>query len=106
VVYGVPVFGFAMLWLAIAAAITIKAARDGMPFSLTWWSFTFPVGTTVTGTSELALHTGSDAAAWIAVGLFVLLVAAWLAVFANTARGSLRGDLFVRPAPLARPARA
>jgi C4-dicarboxylate transporter/malic acid transport protein len=99
VVYGVPVFGFAMLWLAIAAAITIKTARAGMPFSLTWWSFTFPVGTTVTGTSELALHTGSDATAWIAVALFALLVAAWLAAFVNTARGSLRGDLFLQPMP-------
>ena len=26
----------------------------------TWWSFTFPVGTVVTGTSALALHTGAD----------------------------------------------
>jgi tellurite resistance protein TehA-like permease len=106
VVYGLPIFGFAMLWLAIAAAITIKTARHGMPFSLTWWSFTFPVGTTVTGTSELALHTGSDAATWIAVALFALLVAAWLVAFVNTARGSLNGDLFLQPTLVARPAHA
>ncbi len=45
VVYGAPVWGFAMVWLAIAAAITVRTARKHLPFSLTWWSFTFPVGT-------------------------------------------------------------
>ena len=36
-------------------AITVHTARtQGLPFSLTWWSFTFPVGTVVTGTSELS----------------------------------------------------
>jgi tellurite resistance protein TehA-like permease len=87
-----------MLWLAIAAAITIRTARDHLPFSLTWWSFTFPVGTTVTGTCELAAHTGSSALAWIAVALFALLVGAWLTAATNTLRGSLAGRLFL-PSP-------
>jgi hypothetical protein len=43
-----PMWGFAMLWLALAAAVTIRTARQGLPFSLTWWSFTFPVGTELT----------------------------------------------------------
>ena len=60
VLYGVPVWGFAMIWLAIAAAITTRTARDHLPYSLTWWSFTFPVGTLVTGTSVLALATHAD----------------------------------------------
>jgi C4-dicarboxylate transporter/malic acid transport protein len=100
VIYGVPVWGFAMLWLAIAAAITLKTARDRLPFSLTWWSFTFPVGTTVTGTSELAAHTGSIALAWIAVALFLLLIGAWLTAAANTLRGSLAGRLFLPATPV------
>lgn len=48
VLYGLPVWGFALLWLAIALAITIRTLRHGLPFSLTWWSFTFPLGTFVT----------------------------------------------------------
>jgi tellurite resistance protein TehA-like permease len=80
-------------------AITLKTARDHLPFSLTWWSFTFPVGTTVTGTSELAAHTGSIALAWIAVALFVLLVGACLIAAANTLRGSVAGRLFLPAAP-------
>ncbi|MEP6816825.1 MAG: TDT family transporter [Marmoricola sp.] len=38
-VYGAPIWGFAMLWLALAIAVTIRTAHDGMPFSLTWWSW-------------------------------------------------------------------
>jgi C4-dicarboxylate transporter/malic acid transport protein len=104
VVYGVPVWGFALLWGAIAGAITIRTARDHLPFSLTWWSFTFPVGTCVTGTSELALHTGSDLFRVAAVLFYLGLVAAWITVALKTARGSLRGTLFrAPPAPVATP---
>jgi C4-dicarboxylate transporter/malic acid transport protein len=93
-VYGLPVFGFALLWVALAAAVTIRAARAGLPFSLTWWSFTFPVGTVVTGTSALAAHTGAHVLA-VAAGLGYLgLVAAWGTVAVRTARGGLRGSLF------------
>jgi tellurite resistance protein TehA-like permease len=100
VVYGVPVFGFAMLWLAIAAAITVRTARRGLPFSLTWWSFTFPVGTTVTGISLLALHTGCNALAWIAMGLYAFLLGAWLVVGTTTLRGAVSGRLLAAPAPM------
>jgi tellurite resistance protein TehA-like permease len=99
VVYGVPVWGFAALWAALATALTVRAARERLPFSLTWWSFTFPVGTVVTGTSGLALHTGSDAFRWAAVGLYVALVTAWAVVSVHTARGAWRGHLFLAAPP-------
>ncbi len=96
-VYGVPVLGFALLWAALAAALTLRTARRGLPFALTWWSFTFPVGTVVTGTSALALPTGSDVLAWLALALYLGLVAAWATVAVRTARGSARGHLFLPP---------
>jgi C4-dicarboxylate transporter/malic acid transport protein len=93
--YGVPTWGFAMLWMALATAVTIRTARQGLPFALTWWSFTFPVGTVVTGTSALAARMHLPALAWGALALYVVLVAAWATVAARTARGSLvRGHLF------------
>lgn len=84
--YGIPVMGFAMLWLVIAAGIIADAARGGLPFTLGWWAFTFPVGTCVTGASVLARHSGSDAFAWLAVALYALLAAGWLAAAAGTLR--------------------
>ena len=93
--YGVPTWGFAMVWLAIAAALTVRAARRGMPFGLTWWSFTFPVGTVVTGTISLADRTGSDVLRGASLALFLLLLAAWLLVAARTAAGAASGRLFL-----------
>ena len=102
-VYGVPVWGFAVLWAALATAITIRAARAHLPFSLTWWSFTFPVGTLVTGTTGLALHSGAALFRWAAVGLYLVLVAAWVVVSVRTVAGTWRGSL-LRPARPAVPA--
>jgi C4-dicarboxylate transporter/malic acid transport protein len=91
--YGIPVWGFAMLWLALAAAITIRTARDKLPFALTWWGFTFPVGTMVTGTALLADTLGAHFLTPIAVALFWLLLAAWLTAATRTARGTWSGAL-------------
>ncbi len=94
VVYGVPVLGFTLLWATIAAALTVRTARAHLPFALTWWSFTFPVGTVVTGTSALAASTGSVAVAGLAVVFYVGLLGAWGTVATRTARGSAAGRLF------------
>jgi C4-dicarboxylate transporter/malic acid transport protein len=94
VLYGAPIWGFAMLWLVLAAAITLRTARQRLPFTLTWWSFTFPVGTVVTGTSELALHTHASVLNVASVALYGLLVTAWVAAAVNTAKGSITGRLF------------
>lgn len=93
VVYGVVAWGFAMLWLALAVAVTAQA-RKTMPFNLTWWGFTFPVGTCVTGSATLFAHSGADIFAVAAVGLYVLLVAAWGVVGVRTVSGVVRGSLF------------
>jgi len=97
VVYGLPVLGFALMWAAIAGAITLRAARSHLPFSLTWWSFTFPVGTCATGTAALAAATGSALLRVAAVVAFTALLAAWLIVSCRTARGVLDGSLPARP---------
>ena len=68
-----------------------------MPFALTWWSLTFPVGTFVTGTTQLALHTGLPAFRVAAVVAYAGLLGTWGLVAVRTARGSLRGNLFAPP---------
>ncbi|MEV5799595.1 TDT family transporter [Streptomyces collinus] len=77
---GIGVWGFALLWLVLATALTVREVRTGLPFSPTWWSFIFPLGACVTGTGALATRTGSLLFVWGAVVLYVLLVAAWLVV--------------------------
>lgn len=99
-VYGFAMLGFALLWTVIALAITIRTAREHLPFSLTWWSFTFPVGTCVTGLNGLALHSGLTAVGALAVIYYVGLVAAWITVAVRTFHGSvIRGTLLAPPRP-------
>ncbi|MGW0815165.1 TDT family transporter [Streptomyces viridiviolaceus] len=99
VLYGVPVMGFALLWLCLATAHVVRARRQGMGFSMTWWSFTFPVGTCVTGAEALARHTGLAVYDGLAVVLFVVLVAAWATAAVHTARGLVSGALLAGPRP-------
>ncbi|RKS93020.1 C4-dicarboxylate transporter/malic acid transport protein [Microbacterium sp. AG790] len=101
VLLGLPVFGFALLWLTIAIALTVRTARAGLPFALTWWSFTFPVGTCVTAASGLALHTGSTLLAVIAYALFALLLTAWATVAIRTFHGAVITGRLLVPSPAA-----
>ncbi len=51
---------FALLWTVNCRPCHHHPhARAAPPVHLTWWSFTFPVGTCVTGLNGLALHSGS-----------------------------------------------
>ncbi|HPX38400.1 MAG TPA: TDT family transporter [Mycobacterium sp.] len=96
--FGVPMWGFGVLWIALATSLTVHALRRGMPFALTWWSLTFPVGTFVTGTTQLALHSGLPAFRVAAVISFAVLVCTWLLVAVRTTRGTVGGALLAPPA--------
>jgi C4-dicarboxylate transporter/malic acid transport protein len=98
VLYGVPVMGFALLWFALATAHVVRARRRGMRFAMTWWAFTFPVGTCVTGAEALGRHTGLVAYDGLAVALYAVLVAAWLTAAIHTVRGLVNGELLAGPA--------
>jgi C4-dicarboxylate transporter/malic acid transport protein len=97
VLYGVPVWGFAVLWISLATALTVRTVRRGMPFGLTWWSLTFPVGTFVTGTTQLAVHTGLPAFRVAAAIAYVGLLSTWCLVAVRTFRAGLRGNIFAPP---------
>lgn len=105
VIFGVPVWGFAVLWIALATSLTVRTLRRGMPFALTWWSLTFPVGTFVTGTSQLAAHTHLPAFKVAAAVAYAGLLFTWILVTVRTARGSLRGNLLTL-APSSAPVKA
>ncbi|MFE1171299.1 TDT family transporter [Streptomyces sp. NPDC058773] len=100
VLYGVPVMGFALLWLALAGALVVRAFRRGMGFSMTWWGFTFPLGTCVTGAAGLARHTGLGAFDWLATALFAALATAVAVAGTRTAAGLARGSLLRPPRPV------
>ncbi|WP_285599418.1 TDT family transporter [Kineosporia sp. NBRC 101731] len=85
-VYGLPVLGFALLWAVLSLTLTLRTARTapGLPFAPTWWAFTFPVGTCVTGAAGLASATGAQALEWLAVALFTGLLTGWIVAAAGS----------------------
>lgn len=105
ILYGIAVWGFAVLWIALATSLTVRTLRRGMPFALTWWSLTFPVGTFVTGTSQLAGHTHLPVFRVAAAIAYLLLLSTWILVTIRTTRGSLRGNL-LQPPPSTGPVKA
>jgi tellurite resistance protein TehA-like permease len=94
VLYGTAAIGFAVLWLLVAGAANLRALRrHRMPFGLTWWAFTFPLGTCVTGAAGLARHTGFAGFGWLAAALYGLLVTAWAVAGVRTAAAVRDGRL-------------
>ncbi|RIJ78030.1 C4-dicarboxylate ABC transporter [Nakamurella silvestris] len=103
VVYGTVAAIVGSAVFALLAVLTVRAFRRGLGFSLTWWSFTFPIGTCVTGATALAAGVaavGGPAPVLallrgVAVGLCALLVFAWSVVAARTVRRSWSGELLL-----------
>ncbi|MBJ9975567.1 TDT family transporter [Pseudomonas sp. S75] len=96
-VAGIVLWGAGLWWLLTAVLITLRYLRQGMPFNLGWWGFTFPLG--VYGLATLRLGD------WLGLGFFLtfgqvlvgLLAGLWLVVAAKTLAGAWRGELFVSP---------
>lgn len=95
IVYGLIMGGFGVAMFALAVAVTVRSARRGLPFALTWWSFTFPVGTCVTGLSALGVAVGSAPIRDMAEVLYMVLLTAWVIVAMRTAKGAFGGRVFL-----------
>jgi tellurite resistance protein TehA-like permease len=99
VLYSVPVLGFVLLWTCMAILLSIRAHYRQMRFALTYWAFTFPVGTCVTGIAQLANHTGLALFEWTSILYYIGLLGAWTVAAFGTTRGMITGHLFRPPPP-------
>lgn len=94
---GVILWGVGLWWIVMAALITIRYFRSGIPFNLGWWGFTFPLGVYSLATLRLGsmLHLSFfDVAGCVLVLALALM---WLLVGTRTVQGAYRGELFVSP---------
>ncbi len=94
---GLLLWGAGLWWLASALLFTWRYRREGLPFNLGWWGFTFPIGVYTLATFALARGTGFAGFEWLGHAFACLLGGLWLLVFAKTVRGMLRGNLFKAP---------
>jgi len=96
-VAGITLWGFGLWWMLMALLITVRYLRDGIPFNLGWWGFTFPLGVYSLATLKLASILNLTFFSVFGTALVILLAAMWLIVGKRTVQGAWRGKLFVSP---------
>jgi C4-dicarboxylate transporter/malic acid transport protein len=90
-------WGFGLWWLVLAILTTLRYVREGLPFNMGWWAFTFPIGVYSVATLTLGRMTGVQWFEQLGAVLVVLLAAFWLIVTGRTVHGAYHGNLFVSP---------
>ncbi|MBV4553275.1 TDT family transporter [Pseudomonas sp. SWRI102] len=94
---GVTLWGFGFWWMLMALLITARYLREGIPFNLGWWGFTFPLGVFALTTLKLASLLGLGFFNMFGCALVALLAVMWLIVGWRTLLGAWHGELFVSP---------
>lgn len=90
------VWGFGVWWLVMASLLTLAARAAGqLPFALSWWGFTFPLGAFVAESLRLAGVYGWGPPFWIGVVAWLLLVFFWSVTLWRTGRGVVSGAVFL-----------
>ncbi len=89
------IWGFGAFWLVLAMLFTWSVRNVApLPFSLTWWAFTFPLGAFTLGSQRLSEAAGLStplAFGWLA---WILLAGIWTLTLAKTIGGVASGKLF------------
>jgi C4-dicarboxylate transporter/malic acid transport protein len=94
---GLLLWGYGLWWFALALIITLRYLREGLPFNIGWWGYTFPLGVYAVATLKLGTLLPIAAIHGFGTLLVIALGALWLIVGARTVGGAWRGDLFVAP---------
>jgi C4-dicarboxylate transporter/malic acid transport protein len=97
VIGGTALWGYGVWWFALAVLKTARYLRDGLPFNLGWWGFTFPIAVYTMATLALARVTHFALFTLTGGVLVVCLAAFWAVVAARTIHGARHGYLFDAP---------
>lgn len=92
------------LW-ALGVALTISwryLKNGGIPFSLSWWAFIFPLAAYTMASLKLANYFSSTLILWYTVLLTLLLTVIWVLALIRTLGGVVNGKLF-QPHPQPQP---
>lgn len=88
-------WGFAVWWLVMAVLLTLAARAVGqLPFALSWWGFTFPLGAFVAAGLRVHQLFGWDSVFTLAAGAWALLLGLWALTLWRTAGGVRSGAIF------------
>jgi tellurite resistance protein TehA-like permease len=100
IIGGTMLWGYGAWWLLLAVLKTAWYLRDGMPFNLGCWGFTFPLGVYSLATLALAHATRLSFFSVIGGVLVACLTVLWLIVAVLTIVSACDGHLLIaRPRP-------
>jgi C4-dicarboxylate transporter/malic acid transport protein len=88
-------WGCAVWWLVMACLLTLSARAAGqLPFALSWWGFTFPLGSFVGESLRLHQLLGWSSFQLIAAAAWLLLCGLWSVTLLKTLRRAASGEIF------------
>jgi len=91
------VWGMGIWFLGAALIITWRnLTKEGIPFSLSWWAFVFPLGAYAMSSLKMADYFKSQFVHNYAVALIMVLAVLWTVTSIRTVKGALNGNL-LRP---------
>ncbi|EGD52157.1 C4-dicarboxylate transporter/malic acid transport protein [Thermoanaerobacter ethanolicus JW 200] len=91
-------WGFGLWAFVLTVIITIKYLMEGgIPFSLSWWAFIFPLSAYTLSAFNVFMYTKIQLIYWYTVLLAILLAILWISTFIKSLIGTLNGTLLVPP---------
>jgi C4-dicarboxylate transporter/malic acid transport protein len=96
-IVGLLLWGYGLWWYVMAWIVTLKYFKEGLPFNMGWWGFTFPIGVFTAATLQLWHTTGYDIFKFLSVVFTIQLIVFWILVFIKTLKGMWSGYLFHAP---------
>ena len=86
-------WGFGAWWL-VSALVVLRKGYQSLPFSISWWGFTFPFGAWTIATLVLGRLWGAAWMEWLGLLATAALAALWLYVATRTVAGMRSGTIW------------
>ncbi|MCD6362876.1 MAG: C4-dicarboxylate ABC transporter [Synergistetes bacterium] len=93
--FSVAFWGFGVFWFFISFVLTLYYLfKIALPYAMSWWAFTFPLGAYTSATLMLSSSLSLGAVKAFGIFLYVLLLIFWGMTFLKTMKAAWSGALF------------
>lgn len=94
-IFGLIFWGFGIWWVMMAIMMTLHyVKRLKLPYTMSWWASTFPLGTYVAASHSVAKIFSIELIDYIGFSLYFVLLFFWIFTLAKTEVNTYHGTLF------------
>mgnify|MGYP001772475452 FL=1 len=94
---GMLLWAYGLWWFVMAIMTTLKYLKEGLPFNMGWWGFTFPLGVFTAATIQVWIFTGFEFVKILSGVEILMLTTFYTIVMIRTMQGIWHGSLFRAP---------